>query len=75
MTPTETWILNNILTIMAFVVLGVMAWAKTGDGLQAKKDLEAHKASPTPHPSCPLHDSILSDIKICLLYTSDAADE
>lgn len=65
-TPIESWLLTNALTIITLVILGVMAWARTGTASEVKKELEAHKSCATPHPSCPLHDSILTDIKATL---------
>ncbi len=63
MTPLESWIVNNALEIAALVIIGIIAWSRTGKADKLEKELKEHKESPTPHLQCPAHASTLTEIK------------
>ena len=66
MSPIESWLVNNALEIAALIVIGVIAWSRTGKADQVEKDLARHKQDVTPHASCPVHATSLDDIKATL---------
>ena len=55
-------LLDNIVALVAYAVLSVVAWLKLGDVKALRREFEAHKQSPIPHPACPVHAAILDEI-------------
>ena len=63
MSPVESWLVSNSIEIVAFVVFGIMAYAKLGGIAENRKGLEEHKKDPDPHKACPAHAQLLRDMK------------
>jgi predicted acyltransferase (DUF342 family) len=63
MTPLESWIVSNSLPIAAYIVLGLLVFAKLGGIKENKESLERHKSNTDPHTACPAHAQMIRDMK------------
>ena len=68
------WLWNNAIALVLYLILSVAAWLKLGDLAKLRQAFENHIKSEKPHDACPVHASILEEIRNSLRNVNTKLD-